>query len=125
MDSLFRLLLVLAVGLVAVGDVGADEPNKARELLGVWKRTTQIKDKEVLIEIDFQDAGAFRLRMLETVIAGTWTVDDEVLEITLKVGNKLKKKRVPFTITDNGMREELKLTDPRGEIETFHRIKIP
>jgi uncharacterized protein (TIGR03066 family) len=120
MHTLFRSLLVLGVSLATFAVAAADEKEKTQELLGLWKRTTKIKDKEVTIELEFLAEGKLRVEMLDTVIKGTWkVVSDDQLEMTMTLDNKAEKKRVPFVVS----KDELKLTDPKGEVETYKRDK--
>src|SRR2546422_603568 len=120
MYTLFRSLLVLGVSLAAFAVAAADDKDKAKELLGLWKRTTKIKDKEVTIELEFLAEGKLRVEMLDTVVKGTWkVVDDDKLEMMMTLDSKAEKKRVPFVVT----KDELKLTDPKGDVETYKRDK--
>jgi len=68
MRTLFRSLLVLGLSLTTFAVAAADEKDKAKELLGLWKRTAKIKDKDTTIELEFLADGKLRVEWLETVI---------------------------------------------------------
>jgi uncharacterized protein (TIGR03066 family) len=125
MRTLFRSLLVLALGLATCAVAAADEKEKAKELLGLWKRTAKIKDKDVTVELEFLPEGKLRIEWQvdknDTVLKGTWKVaDEDHVEMTWTLDNKAEKKRCTFSIN----KDELKLTDPtKNETETYKRDK--
>lgn len=114
--------VVLALSFSAVGVAQEKEKIDGKKLIGKW--TPKDEKKGGSMTLEFRKDGKLRLAVefmgKADEIEGTYKLDGEKLEVTLKFGGEEKAETLTVKkLTDT----ELETLDSKGKTDTFTRVK--